>query len=244
MTQGINTDYSNFKSLFISIMNENGLNEFTSDQTVDEFYKLTVLLLEENQKTNLTAITDLEQVITKHYCDCLKICKYIPKDSTVLDVGCGGGFPTLPIAIARKDIAVTGLDSTAKKLEFVKRAANELSLNVVTVAARAEELGRNPKYRQSFDVVCARAVSRLNILSELCLPLTKIGGVFLSMKGSSGEEELAEAEKGIIALGGKIEMADGFVMSGMARYLMVIKKIKPTLEKYPRAYAKICKSPL
>lgn len=244
MTEVLNIDYQSFEGLFVSVMKENGLEEYTNENTVKDFYRLTELLLEENKKTNLTAITDMEQVITKHYCDCLKICRHIPKDANLLDVGCGGGFPTLPIAIGRKDVTITALDSTAKKLEFVAFASKELGLKVTTLAARAEEVGKNKKYRESFDAVTARAVSRLNILGELCLPLVKVGGVFISMKGSSGEEELNEAKKGIETLGGKLEKVDNFTMSGMGRYIFVIKKEKQTSEKYPRMYSKICKSPL
>lgn len=244
MTQEINIDYPSFKNLFVSVMKDNFLEEFAEESIVLDFYRLTQLLLEENQKTNLTAITDVEGVITKHYCDCLKICKYLEKGAKLMDVGCGGGFPTLPIAIGRKDVSITALDSTAKKLDFVNRASNELGLNVVTLAARAEDVGKNPKYRQSFDAVSARAVSRLNLLSELCLPLVKKGGVFISMKGSSGEEELNEAKKGITLLGGEIQQTDKFTMSGMQRYIFVIKKKDLTPEKYPRMYSKICKSPL
>lgn len=244
MTEVLNIDYEVFKTTFVAVMRANLLDEFTDEDIIKEFYRLTELLLEENQKTNLTAITDMEQVITKHYCDCLKICKHIPKDANLLDVGCGGGFPTLPIAIGRKDINITALDSTAKKLDFVAYAAKELNLNVITLAARAEEVSKNTKYRERFDTVTARAVSRLNILSELCLPLTKTGGRFISMKGSSGEEELNEAIKGITLLGGQLEMTDSFEISGMKRYIFVVKKLCKTPEKYPRMYSKICKSPL
>ncbi len=244
MTEIFNMDYESFKTVFVSVMKENILDEFTDEDIIKNFYRLTELLLEENEKTNLTAITDMEQVITKHYCDCLKICKHIPKDAKLMDVGCGGGFPTLPIAIGRKDVSITALDSTAKKLDFVAYASKELSLNVTTLAARAEDVGKNPKYRESFDIVTARAVSRLNILSELCLPLTKTGGRFISMKGSSGEEELNEAKKGIAILGGQLEKTDSFMMSGMGRYIFVVKKVCQTPEKYPRMYSKICKSPL
>ena len=232
------------KDTILSGLAELGLAEKVPADAAEKLERYGQLLIEKNKVMNLTAITDVEGVITKHYCDCLKICKHIDKNSKMLDVGCGGGFPTLPIAIARKDISITALDSTAKKLDFVSRAAKELSLNVTTLAARAEEVGKSKEYREGFDVVCARAVSRFNILSELCLPLVKKNGKFISMKGSSGMEELEEAKKGISLLGGELAKTDSFNMSGMERYIFVIKKTGVTPDKYPRMYSKICKNPL
>lgn len=244
MTCNENLNYEDFYQSYVRILNENGLGEYTDDATVKGFYRLTELLLNENKKTNLTAITGIEDVITKHYADCLKLCPYIEKNARLLDVGCGGGFPTLPLAIARPDITITALDSTAKKLDFVAMAAKELSLNVTTLAARAEEKGKEGAYREKFDVVTARAVSRLNILSELCLPFVRIGGMFISMKGSGGYEETEEAAKGITLLGGKMNEICSFEISGMKRVVPIIKKVKGTDVKYPRMYSKICKSPL
>ena len=170
--------------------------------------------------------------------------KYVTSTSKMLDVGCGGGFPTLPIALVRDDVDIISLDSTAKKLTFIEEVARVMSLNVKTVACRAEELAHNKNYRERFDVVTARAVSSLDILSELCIPFVKLGGRFIAMKGSTGKEEYEKAKKGIVLLGGGEVKEEIFILEGMQRYIYVIKKQKATREDYPRAYAKICKSPL
>ena len=154
-------------------------------------------------------------------------------------MGCGGGFPTLPLALARKDLAITSLDSTAKKLTFVKETATALGLRVTTLAGRAEELSKGAPLRESFDAVSARAVAALPVLCEWCLPFLKVGGVFLAMKGSAGLEELKSAENAIRLLGGKVEAVKEDTIEGVVRYNILIKKVKSTpqygnafLEKY------------
>ncbi len=209
----------------------------------EKFYILTRLLIEENEKTNLTAIKDIDGIILKHYADCLLIEKFITHKAEMIDVGCGGGFPTLPLAIVREDVSITALDSTAKKLGFISTVSKELSLNIQTLARRAEEIGREEKYRERFDVVTARAVSAMNVLDELCLPLTKKGGVFIAMKGSSGHDELISALPGIKKLGG--EPREYTEMLGdMERHIIVTNKVNDTPSIYPRMYSKIVKSPL
>ncbi len=237
-------EYEEFKDLFEKSLEKNGLQKYMSEETVNEFYTLTVLLLEANAEMNLTAIKDVEGVISKHYCDCLLIADMIPEGAKMLDVGCGGGFPTLPIAIVRKDVSITSLDSTAKKLTFVANTAEKMSLSVKTLAARAEDAGRNKEYRESYDVVSARAVSSLDVLSELCIPFLKKGGIFIAMKGSNGSEEYKKAKKGIDILGGGKTEEHILSVDDMTRYVYTIVKEKNTPELYPRAYAKICKSPL
>lgn len=232
--------FSEFEEKFSSAV---GMVDEKFKSLADKFYRLTSLLLEENEKTNLTAIKDIDSVILKHYVDCLMIVKYIPEGAKMIDVGCGGGFPTLPIAIARPDLSITALDSTAKKLEFVGKAAKELSLNVVTLPRRAEDVGREENYREKFDVVTARAVSALPVLSELCIPLVKMGGCFIAMKGSSGHEEYESAKSGIKKLGAvcseHLEM-----LGDMQRFIYVCTKISNTPSEYPRMYSKIVKAPL
>ena len=195
-------EYSEFCEIFSKRLAENGLSKYDTKEYGEKFYKLTQMLLETNARMNLTAIKDVDGTVVKHYCDCLVIADMIPEGARMLDVGCGGGFPTLPIALVRGDVQILSLDSTAKKLTFIEDVAKSLELNVKTIACRAEELAHNKNYRESFDVVSARAVSSLDVLSELCIPFVKLGGRFISMKGSTGREEYEKAKKGIITLGG------------------------------------------
>ncbi len=206
------------------------------------------LLKEWNEKINLTAITDDEGVALKHFADCLLLFKYvdIKSGASLIDVGTGAGFPGLVIAAARSDINVTLLDSTGKKLKAVKDIADNMGLKNVTVLhARAEEAGRSADYRERFDYATARAVAQLNVLCEYCLPLVKVGGNFLAMKGASGEDELAAARGAIKKLGGEYkETRTLHLPGGDTRTLILCKKISQTPTAYPRNGGKIAKSPL
>lgn len=215
-----------------------------ADADSEKWDALTSLLLAWNEKINLTAITDPVEIERKHYADSLIGVNEIPQGAALLDVGCGGGFPSLPLAIARPDIRVTSLDSTAKKLRFVEAAATALSLPVTTLPGRAEELGRDPRHRERFDAVTARAVARLPILCEWCLPFVKIGGIFLALKGAAAEEELREAQNAVTVLGGRLEKTVTRSLDGDTRTLICIRKIAPTPEKYPRPGGQIVKKPL
>ena len=232
-----------FKESYFGILKENGLSEFATDALAERFSELTDRLLAYNEGVNLTAITDPEQIILRHYADCLKAVHAFPQNAKVLDVGCGGGFPCLPLAIARPDLTVVGLDSTEKKLRFVESAAKGMGLRLSTVAGRAEELSHT-EMRESFDVVTARAVAALNVLSEWCLPFVKVGGQFISLKGSSGAEELAAAKKGIGILGGGKPKMTEYMLADMGRSLIAVPKVAPTPAQYPRANGKIMKKPL
>ncbi len=205
------------------------------------FYDLTELLLDCNAQMNLTAITDLHEILCKHYADSLTAAPYLPQNARVIDVGCGGGFPTLPLAIARPDLSITALDSTAKKLTFVAQAALALHLSVKTLNARAEEAARNADFRQSFDAVVSRAVARLQILCELCLPFLRVGGIFVALKGSAAEQELSDAKNAIARLGGKVEdviAADlGEPDQAAAHTVILIRKAAPTPDIYPRNFS-------
>lgn len=218
------------------------------DGYADRFEILYNELVDYNGKVNLTAVTDPEGSVAKHFADSLLIEEYIPQGSTLCDVGCGGGFPTLPLAIVRPDLKITALDSTEKKLKFVSLMAQKLSLNVTTLSARAEEAGHKAEYRENFDCVVARAVARLNILSELCLPLTKVGGKFISCKAAIGKEELHEAADGIEKLGGTPEVIKETELitstEKQARAVFVFAKDTETPKAYPRHYSKISKKPL
>ena len=231
-------------------MRSNDINIYNSQELSEKFEILSRLLIEENSKYNLTAIKDEELVLPLHFADCLLGMEYIPEGASVIDVGCGGGFPTLPLAIVRGDLKITAMDSTEKKLGFVDLVCRELGLkNVKTLVGRAEDHGKDAKYREKFDVACARGVSRLNILSELCMPFVGVNGRFVAMKGAMGAEEYKEAAVGIAKLGGgkaeifskKLYVSEN---ESQERTFVVVGKVKNTPEAYPRMYSKIKNKPL
>ena len=238
-----------FSALFRQFLAIHDLSEYADKPLIDQFYELTRLMSEKNQVMNLTAIRDVERIIPLHYVDCLLAAEYLPHGASVIDVGCGGGFPTLPLAIARPDITVFGVDSTEKKVRYVQETADRLGLKVQTAAARAEDLAKDPAYREKFDVATSRAVARLNILDELCLPFVKNGGRAVILKGAAGAEELEEATVGIETLGGDIadilefnlKVADG---DEEQRTVILIDKMRKTPPSYPRAFGQIKKKPL
>ena len=206
-------------------------------------------LLTVNQTTNLTAIKDPDEAIVKHIADCAICIDAIPERADLLDVGSGAGLPAFPFAILRPDISVTALDSTGKKVDFINNTAKKLGLkNLKAICHRAEELGKNRSYRERYTVVSARAVARLNQLSELCLPFVKVGGVFISMKSRLADEELSEALGGIGTLGGKPRQEQKLTLLGsdepLERCLIVIDKRSHTPPQFPRAYARISSKPL
>lgn len=234
-----------FREEFTEIFDSLGLHKYTEKEYIERFEILYEDLVETNKVMNLTALTEQRQVILGHFADSLMAVDKIKEGAKVIDVGCGGGFPTLPLAIARPDISITALDSTAKKLTFVSGMAEKLGLSVKTLPMRAEDASKMPEYREKFDVCVSRAVARLNILDEICLPFVKKGGTFVAMKGAGAELEYSEAEKGIKMLGGELEAFDKLNIDELgARALIVVKKVENTPRKYPRAYAKIKKNPI
>lgn len=241
------TDKLIFCEKFKSALTKNGLGDFASDILADKFHALTEHMLEVNEYMNLTAICDLDGVITKHYVDSLTVSKYIPEGASVIDVGCGAGFPSLPLAIARPDIRVTALDSTAKRINYIHETAEMLGLaNISCIAARAEELAGSPEHRECYDISCARAVARLNVLCELCLPYVKVGGKFVAMKANA-VTELTEASSAISRLGGKLACADSFELisdTAEPRCIITVEKISATPKNYPRNNSQIKKKPL
>ena len=183
----------------------------------------------------------------KHFEDSLAILKYIQlkSDAKVIDIGTGAGFPGIPLKIAREDIDLTLLDSLNKRLVFLQEVCCDLKFNAETLHSRAEEAGKNPKYREKYDLVCSRAVARLNLLCELCLPFVKIGGYFVSMKGPGAAEEISEAENAVKILGGEIcKVKEYFLSDNSKRTLVIIKKTKNTPNEFPRHGSKLKTKPL
>ena len=235
---------NDFAENYKNILFDCGLCDYATDELAARFETLTALLLEANQKMNLTAIREEKEIILKHYADCLLAAHLLPENGRLLDVGCGGGFPTLPLAIVRPGLSVTAVDSTAKKLVFVRDAAKALGLRVETLPGRAEDLGRKPDFREKFNAVTARAVAELPVLTEWCLPFVKVGGVFVAMKGASGKEELEKAKNAIKILGGSVETVEERTLGDAARVNIVVRKNKKTPEAYPRKNTIIQRSPL
>ncbi|MBQ9779540.1 MAG: 16S rRNA (guanine(527)-N(7))-methyltransferase RsmG [Clostridia bacterium] len=238
-----------FFELFRKNLRLNGLETYDDPRIIDQFHELTVLMLAKNEVMNITAIKDVKKIIPLHYMDCIKISKYIQQNAKVLDVGCGGGFPTLPLAIVRPDLTITALDSTEKKVKYVQETSDRLDLKVKTIAERAEILAQNENYREKFDVVTSRAVARLNILNELCLPFVKTDGKAVIMKGAAGQEELNEAKSGIEKLGGiNTKLINDEIWldceNHEKRTIIVIEKKQHTPIQYPRQFGQIKKKPL
>ncbi len=210
-----------------------------SDEQIAQFRKYFELLVEWNEKMNLTAITDLEGVYLKHFYDSISPSFYFDftKVQSVCDVGAGAGFPSIPIKICFPHLHVTIVDSLNKRITFLNHLSEELGLDHMEfVHARAEEFGQNTKYREQFDVVTARAVARLSVLSELCIPLAKQGGFFVALKAAAGAEELKDAKKAISTLGAALREEFSFLLpvEESERSLFVFDKMKQTPKKYPR----------
>ena len=231
----------------------NNISEFWQGEKRDMLFDLCNIMLEHNKVMNLSAIRDEVGVICRHFADSLTVAKHIPEGAKILDVGSGGGMPTLPLAIARPDVQITALDATAKKTAYILSTAQKLGLsNVSILCARAEELGIDPQYREKFDVVCARAVAELRVLAEWCVPFTKKGGLFIAMKGKNGEIELADAKNALKTLLVSLEKDDEFNLFDLSsqdeadakRHIFVFKKTASTPAKYPRRNAQIQKKPL
>lgn len=211
----------------------------------EEFEKLSTMLVDNNKKFNLTAICDTEGIFYKHFLDSVVGENYFENGAFVAEVGSGGGFPSLPLKIVRKDLKFLLIESTGKKCNYLKEAVQTLNLdNVEVLCARAEEAARDNKYREKFDIAEARAVARLNTLCEYCLPLVKVGGKFIAYKGDCAEE-LEEALRAVKVLGGELERVERYELpNGDKRTLIIIKKVAPTPLKYPRGQGKERKSPI
>lgn len=234
-----------FKEIMISYGSKIEIN-FTEEQ-INKFYKYMNLLLEWNEKINLTAITDPKEVILKHFIDSLTINKYLKQNSTLADVGTGAGFPGIPLKIVRPDLKITLVDSLNKRINFLNIVIDELEIkNITTVHSRIEDFGKNKQYREKFDYATARAVANLAVLSEYLLPIIKVGGQAIGMKGNNVKVELDDGKKAIGILGGKLNFVDEFVLpdSDIFRNVVVIDKIKNTPGKFPRKAGVPSKEPI
>ncbi len=245
-----NLDVSAFRAALKRAFSENGLNKYLSYERAEQFEALTARMLEENEKYNLTAIREPEKIALLHYADCVSAADAFPKGAHVVDVGCGAGFPTLPLALVRPDLSIVALDSTEKKVKYVAETAHMLGLaNVEARVMRAEEGAHDPALRERFDVATARAVAELRALAELALPYVKVGGEMIAMKGRNAAFEVAAAKKAISLLGGRLVSLDetplvSSALGEQSHALVRIAKEKKTPANYPRAWAQISKKPL
>lgn len=218
-----------------------------SDSQISMFEKYAALLLEWNEKMNLTAITEPEEIVQKHFYDCLLFFKHIhvAENESIIDVGTGAGFPGLVLKIARPDIKLTLLDGLNKRLVFLKAVLDELGLTAEIIHSRAEDGGKDPALREKFGIATARAVANMNVLSEYCVPYVKKGGTFVALKGASGKEEAENAVSALSVLGcEKPEIFSCTVMENEKRTVIKAEKTRSTPPQYPRPYAKISKKPL
>ena len=242
--------YDEFKQRLWAVFEKNSLSDLLDEQKSRLFYDFTRLLLTTNESLNLTAVKDDDGVILKHLADSLIVARHLPIGASIIDVGCGGGFPTFPLAIARPDLKITALDSTEKKINFVRSAAATLGLsNINAISGRAEELGHGDM-RESFDIATARAVAALPVLTELCMPFVKVGGSFCAMKALRADTEIADTvSSGLFALLGgeatpkidELTLTDG-LSEPLSRAVVSVKKLTRTPQKYPRNYSQIVKS--
>lgn len=229
----------------------NELNIRCTDEMTERFVSFHSLLCEWNSFMNLTAITEWNDVVTKHFADSLSLIKCVDDMTDVsyslLDIGTGAGFPGIPLKIVFPKLDITLMDSLNKRVGFLNEVIKDLELtDIRAVHSRAETLGHNNDYRQNFDIVVSRAVANMTVLSELCLPYVKVGGRFICYKTDNCDEEIMDASKALDILGGKLTDCIEFKlpMSDIARRLYVIDKVKDTPSKYPRKEGTPSRSPL
>ena len=219
--------------------------ELTKEQ-IEKYYNYMNLLLEWNEKINLTAIIDPKEMILKHFVDSLTIAKYIKDDEKLIDVGTGAGFPGIPLSIVKENTDIVLLDSLNKRINFLEEVKENLKLeNITTIHGRAEEFGKNKNEREKYDIATSRAVASLNILLEYLLPLVKVGGKAICMKGSN-IEEIENAKNALEILGGQIEKIEEITLpnSDIKRNIIIVKKVKNTPSKYPRKPGTPSKEPI
>lgn len=237
------------KEMFFKIMKkrEKNLKTHFSVEQIEQFFEYMKLLIEWNEKMNLTAITEPEEIIVKHFVDSITISNEIENNSKIVDVGTGAGFPGIPLSIMNPTLKITLVDSLNKRLIFLREVVNKLNLKSIEIIhARAEELGQDKKYRESFDYATSRAVAKLAVLSEYLIPLVRKNGKIISMKAGGAQEEIKEAQQAIKVLGGKMEKVEEFMLpeTDIERTIVIIKKEEPTPKKYPRKAGTPGKEPI
>ena len=238
-------DIKEFSDLMIDYGKE--INIVFTEEQLQKFYQYMNLLIEWNEKINLTAIVEPKEIILKHFIDSLTIIKYIELNKSVIDIGTGAGFPGIPVKIMREDLDITLLDSLNKRIHFLNEVIQKLELkNITAVHARIEEYAKNKQYRETFDVATSRAVANLTTLSEYMLPMVDLKGMAICMKGSEINEEISKSKNSIKLLGGKINKIEEFTLpkSDNRRNLILIKKERQTPGKYPRKPGIPSKEPL
>lgn len=219
------------------------------EKAYDKFINYKDMISEWNKKINITSITEEDEIIKKHFIDCIEIFKFAPlkEAQNVIDIGTGGGFPGIPMKIVKDDLNITLLDSLNKRINFLNSVIDKLGLtNINTIHGRAEDYARKEEYREKADIVVSRAVANLAVLSELCIPYAKVGGYFVAMKGPAIVDEIKEAQNAISILGGKVEeiIKIDIKDSDLNHNLVIIKKIKHTSKTYPRKAGVVSKKPL
>ena len=238
-------DIKEFSKLMIEYGKE--INIVFTEEQLQKFYEYMNLLIEWNEKINLTAIVEPKEIILKHFIDSLTIIKYIEPNKSVIDIGTGAGFPGIPVKIMREDLDITLLDSLNKRIHFLNEVIQKLELkNITAIHARIEEFAKNKQYREAFDVATSRAVANLTTLSEYMLPMVDLKGMAICMKGSEINEEVSKSKNSIKLLGGKIDKIEEFTLpkSDNGRNLILIKKERQTPGKYPRKPGIPSKEPL
>ena len=234
----------------LSLLKENldNMSLAISGEAVSRLDRFAGMLVEKNKLFNLTAITDPDGIAVKHFADSLSVMAVcdLPSAGKILDLGTGAGFPGVPLLAANPDLDIAFMDSTAKKLGFISSSLEDLDLSASFINMRAEDAGRDrdKEYRESFDLVVSRAVAPLNVLCEYALPLVKVGGTFIAMKGANAETELSEAQSAVKKLGASLAKTVDVPLTDGKRTLLVFEKVSPVSEIYPRAGGKIKKSPL
>lgn len=220
-----------------------------NERQLEQLLTYRTMLLETNEQMNLTAITDPTEVLYKHFLDSMTLLTsgVCAEGASLIDIGAGAGFPSLPVQIARPDLYVTMLDSLQKRVAFLDTVIRTLALpNARALHARAEDGGRDPKFREQFDLATARAVANLAVLAEYALPFVKVGGCFIAMKGTAPTEELESAKPAIQAMGGAVERVIDIAIEpcSLQHTLILVRKTAPTPSKYPRKAGKVAKAPI
>ncbi len=234
-----------FKNYFEALLNK--INITLNDKQYNDFYLYMNELIEWNKNINLTAITEVNEVIQKHFIDSLTILKFTNDNNKIIDVGTGAGFPGIPLKIVNSTLDVTLLDSLNKRILFLNNIIEELGLkNIKTIHSRVEDTANDTQYREKYDIATSRAVAQLNVLLEYLLPLVKVGGKCICMKGGNIEEEINSSKKALNILGGKIEKIETFELpnSDIKRNIIIVEKINNTSKNYPRKAGIPSKKPL